>query len=142
MEPVHSQVLDAACAVAAADWTFQIADVAAALPHLNAGTVRTHVASRCCANAPANHQTRYRYFAVLRRGVYRVEPAFRQPKRRRPTPSQDVILTSIDSGVDPTLIAESLAMTATERLEAMRQAARALDRLRRPGAGGTSPGKR
>jgi hypothetical protein len=131
MEPIHAQILDAACANAADDWTFRIADVTAALPHLNPATVRTHIASRCCANAPANHQTRYRYFRALERGVYRVEPAFRRRPRPRPQPSQDLILSSMDSGVDSTLIADSLAMTATERLEAMRRTARALDALRR-----------
>jgi hypothetical protein len=131
MEPVHAQILDAARVVARHDWTFRIADITAALPHLNAATVRTHVASRCCVNAPANHQTRYRYFRALQRGVYRVEPAFRRRPGRRPKPSQDLLLSSIDSGVDSTLIAASLAMTATERLETMRRAARALDRLRR-----------
>jgi hypothetical protein len=132
MGPIHGQVLEAAAAVAAHDWTFRIADVTAALPHLNRATVRTHVASRCCANAPANHQTRYRYFRALERGVYRVEPAFRRSRRRRPAPSQEIILSSIASGVDWTLIAESLAMTATERLETMRRAAHALDAIRPP----------
>lgn len=132
MPPVHTQVLDAACAIAARDWTFRIAHVTKALPHLNEGTVRTHVASRCCVNAPSNHQYRYRYFRALRRGVYRVEPAFRRRVRRdtRTTPSQDLILASIDSGVDPTLINESLALPPTERLETMRRAARALDAMR------------
>jgi hypothetical protein len=131
MEPIHSAVLDAARACAAADWSFQVADVIAALPHLNPATVRTHVASRCCINAPANHETRYRYFRVLRRGVYRLEPAFRQRRGRGSSSSQDRILSSVDSGVDPSLIAESLRMTPTERLESMRGAAGALDAMRR-----------
>jgi len=132
MDPVHAQVLDAACALAAADWTFRIADVMTALPHLNAATVRTHVASRCCVSAPSNHQSRYRYFRGLGRGVYRIEPPFRHRVRRgrRQAASQDVILATLDSGVDLTLIAESLAMTPTERLETMRRAARALDTIR------------
>jgi hypothetical protein len=25
-------------------------------------TIRTHIASRCCVNAPDNHAVRYRYF--------------------------------------------------------------------------------
>jgi hypothetical protein len=45
VEPIHAQVLDAACANATDDWTFRIADIIAALPHLNPATVRTHVAS-------------------------------------------------------------------------------------------------
>jgi hypothetical protein len=132
MDPVHLQVLDAARARAAGDWTFRISDVAAALPHLNTATVRTHVASRCCANAPSNHQSRYRYFKAVRRGVYRIEPAFR--RRQRPAAvrggSQDLILGSMETGVDSTLLAESLAMTPTERLETMRRAALSLDAMR------------
>jgi len=132
MEPIHVQVLETACALAGGDWTFRIADVARTLPHLNAATVRTHVASRCCVNAPSNHQSRYRYFRAIGRGVYRIEPPFRRraPSGRRRRPSQDLILASTDSGVDPTLIAESLVMTPTERLETMRRAALALDAMR------------
>ncbi|HEY7191291.1 MAG TPA: hypothetical protein VH436_32285 [Vicinamibacterales bacterium] len=133
MEPIHEQVLSTANALAEPDGTFRIADVAAALPHLNPATVRTHVASRCCANAPAHHQSRYRYFRAVRRGVYRVEPAFRRRPRhhRGQSSSLDRILASLDSGVDATLIAASLAMTPTERIETMRQAALSLEALRR-----------
>src|SRR5262245_42948361 len=134
MDPIHEQVLGAANAIASPDGRFRIADVPALLPHLNAATVRTHVASRCCANAPSNHQSRYRYFRAVRRGVYRIEPAFRRRPRRHPhlRPSQEQILASLDSGVDPTLIATSLAMTPTERLDTMRGAALSLESLRRP----------
>src|SRR5215510_7113285 len=113
MEPIHEQVLGAANAIATSDGRFRIADLPARLPHLNAATVRTHVASRCCANAPSNHQSRYRYFRAVRRGVYRIEPAFRRRPRpqSRQRPSQEQILASLDSGVDPPLIATSLAMT-------------------------------
>src|SRR5262245_19013819 len=131
MDRVHEQVLAGAKAVAAADWTFRIADAVAALAHLNAATVRTHVASRCCVNAPSNHQSRYRYFRALSRGVYRIEPAFRRRRgpRRRPS-SQDAILASLDSGVDRTLLTASLAMSPTERLETMRRAAVSLSDMR------------
>lgn len=130
MEPVHCQVLEAARGAAADDWTFRVRDVTAALPHLNPATVRTHIASRCCTNAPANHETRYGYFRALRRGLYRLEPAFRRRRPQRPRPSQDVILSSIDSGIDLTLLAESLGMSPTERLETMRRTARSLEGLR------------
>lgn len=132
MDPIHVQALEAACALADDDWTFRVADLARALPHLNAATLRTHVASRCCVNAPANHQSRYRYFRALGRGVYRIERAFRRRPRggRRDAASQDVILASLDSGVDPTLIAESLAMTPTKRIETMRRAALSLEAMR------------
>jgi hypothetical protein len=36
----------------------------------------------------------------------------------------------MDSGVDPTLIEASLALTPTERLERMRRAAASLERMR------------
>ena len=123
-------MLDAACARAAGDWTFRIADVVAARPHLNPATIRTHVASRCCANAPAHHQSRYRYFKAIARGRYRIEPRY----RRRPASRRawtDLPLAALASGVDPTLIAESMAMTPTERLDVMQRAARQLDALRR-----------
>lgn len=131
MEPVHLQVLDAARAVAAADGTFRIADVVQALPHLNPATVRTHIASRCCTNAPSHHQSRYPYFRAVRRGVYSITHSFRRPRSRgRDTASQDMILASLASGVDPTLLMESLAMTPTERLDTMRASARSLEAMR------------
>jgi hypothetical protein len=104
-----------------------------ALPHLNAATVRTHVASRCCVNAPANHQSRYAYFTAVARGRYRVMPGFRRRvgRGRHNQASQDVILATTPAGVDSTLIAESLNMTPTERIETMRRAGRSLDDMRR-----------
>jgi hypothetical protein len=132
MEPIHAQVLEAASRLADASWTFRIGHLIEALPHLNQGTVRTHVASRCCVNAPAHHQSRYGYFRALGRGVYRVESRFRRRAvgGRRRSASQDLILASMDGGVDPTLIAESLAMTPTDRLEAMRRAAVSFDAMK------------
>jgi hypothetical protein len=128
---VHEQVLAAALALAdRRDWTFRIADVIAALPALNPGTVRTHVASRCCVNAPAHHQSRHRYFRAVGRGLYRIEPAARQRRRRRLSGWQDRILGALASGVDATLIAESLEWTPTERLERMRRAAGSLQDAR------------
>lgn len=35
-------------------------------------TVRTHITSRCCANAPDHHAVTYRYFRRLRQGVYEI----------------------------------------------------------------------
>ena len=131
MDPIHLQVLEAARAAAAEDGTFLVADVISALPHLNAGTVRTHIASRCCLNAPSNHQTRYRYFRAVRRGVYVIAPRFRGARTtRRTKASQDLILASLPGGVDSTLVSESLRMTPTERLETMRASARSLDAMR------------
>lgn len=135
MRPVHLELLDAALSLATprSRWTFRVAEIVRILPHLNAGTVRTHVASRCCVNAPSHHQSRHAYFRALGRGVYRVESAYRTPSRRRTeTAWQDRVLASIDSGVDSTLIAESMKRTPTERLEQMRHAAQSLDAIVRP----------
>jgi len=134
MPTVHRQVLDAALARtgATAGWEFRLVDVVRDLPHLNAGTVRTHVTSRCCVNAPRHHQSRHPYFRVTGRGIYRIEPAFRRKVPRqssRPGGWHDRVLTSIDSGIDSTLIAESMKLTPTERLEHMRHAAQSLDGL-------------
>lgn len=130
--PIHVQVLDAAARLADRRRTFRLRDLVAALPHLNPGTVRTHVASRCCVNAPAHHQTRWPYFRALARGVYRLESgaAKRAARARRRRGWQDRILEALPSGVDPTLIAESLKRTPTERLEYMRAAAISLAKMR------------
>jgi hypothetical protein len=131
---VHGEVLDAARSLtgAARGWTFRLADLVRALPHLNPGTVRTHVASRCCVNAPPHHQTRYRYFRCVGRGLYRLEPAFRRPPRRERRPAagwQDRLLATMESGVDPTLVIDSLRRPPTERLQSMERAARSLDAM-------------
>lgn len=131
MEPVHSQVLEAARRMADAQGLFRLRAVVAALPHLNAGTVRTHVASRCCVNAPANHQTRHPYFNVVERGLYRIQPQYRDTSARPSTSSFDRILRRLASGVDSAMVVASLQQTPTERLEAMRRAAASLDRMRR-----------
>jgi hypothetical protein len=119
-QSVHLQVLEAARRVAGRTRTFRLRDVVAALPHLNPGTVRTHVSSRCCVNAPAHHQTRWPYFRAVGRGVYRLEP--RDKKRRAGAPRgnrswQDRILDAGDFGIDPTLITANLRRTPTERLQ-------------------------
>jgi hypothetical protein len=122
--PVREQVLAAARRLAGRDGTFRLRDIVAALPHLNPGTVRTHVASRCCVNAPAHHQTRWPYFRAVGRGVYRLEhhtsatPRRAQSHRRRGW--QDVMIEARDWGIDPTLIASNLRLTPTERLERLR----------------------
>jgi len=84
--PVHDQVLDAArrlCRERGA-WTFRPDEVVRALPHLNPSTVRTHIVSRCCVNAPKNHPHRWEYFRRVERGVYEILPQHRRavPARR------------------------------------------------------------
>lgn len=112
---VHDEVLAAAIRIAGdADWTFTPDQIVRALPHLNARTIRTHVTSRCCVNAPANHPHRWSYFKRIGRGRYVVLPPYRRRAATKrdvrpasPTPLRDVIhvLVSTSAGV---LVAECL----------------------------------
>jgi hypothetical protein len=81
--PIHASVLDAALRLCGrrGGWTFRPIEIVAALPALNAASVRTHVMSRCCVNAPAHHAHRWPYFKRVGRGVYQILPALRS---RRP----------------------------------------------------------
>lgn len=36
-------------------------------------TIRTHISSRCCANAPKHHATAYDDYERVGRGVYRIK---------------------------------------------------------------------
>jgi hypothetical protein len=133
MVPIHAQILEAARRLADPDHTFRLANLVRAVPHLNAATVRTHVASRCCVDAPAHHQSRYPYFRSIGGGFYRIQPRFRRGGRsshRRPA-WQDRLIAALGSGVDDTLLTESLRMTPTERLDTMRQAALSLESMTR-----------
>src|SRR5437764_11303763 len=78
--PVQEQVLDTAARIASSrpDWRFELAEIVRDLRHLNERTVRTHVVSRCCVNAPKNHLHKWPYFRRVSRGTYRVEPKYRQ----------------------------------------------------------------
>lgn len=129
MDAIHIQALEAARQVADESFRFKLADVVRALPFLNAATVRTHVASRCCVNASANHQSRYGYFRSVGRGEYRIEPRYRRATTSAATmPSQDRLI-ALGSGVDQTLIDASLRMSPTDRLETMRRTALALQSM-------------
>jgi len=35
-------------------------------------TIRTHIVSRCCVNAPEHHAVRYKYFERISRGLYKL----------------------------------------------------------------------
>ena len=77
--PIHGQVLAAAQRLCHPEnWTFRLIDVVRSLPHLNESSVRTHVVSRCCENAPPNHAHRWPYFRNVARGIYEIQPAFRR----------------------------------------------------------------
>ena len=76
--PIHAQVLAAAQRLCSAeDWRFRPVDVVRALPHLNERSVRTHIVSRCCENAPEHHPHRWPYFRRVSRGVYEILPPYR-----------------------------------------------------------------
>ena len=78
---VHEEVLATAQRLCRARRSRQFApaEVVRALPHLNESTVRTHIVSRCCVNAPRNHDHRLPYFRRLRRGVYEICKTYRLP---------------------------------------------------------------
>jgi len=81
--PVHAEVLAAARRLCRerGSRTFRPDEVVRALPHLNASTVRTHIVSRCCVNAPKHHLHRWAYFRRVDRGVYQVLPGVREGGR-------------------------------------------------------------
>jgi predicted RNase H-like HicB family nuclease len=81
--PVHAEVLDAARRLCRerGGRTFSPEEVVRALPHLNPSTVRTHIVSRCCVNAPRHHPHRWPYFRRVRRGVYEILPGLRHVRR-------------------------------------------------------------
>ena len=81
---IHEEILAAARRLCAArrSWTFTPVEVVQALPHLNPRSVRTHVVSRCCANAPSHHAHRWPYFERLQRGVYEIRRDYREGRTR------------------------------------------------------------
>jgi hypothetical protein len=83
---IHEEILGAVVTVCSerGGWRFRPQEIVSALPHLRAGTVRTHIMSRLCVNAPANHPHRWPYFTRLGRGIYELLPAYRGTVPRRP----------------------------------------------------------
>jgi hypothetical protein len=71
---IHEEVLSTARRISRerGEKTFRVADVVHALPHLNASSVRTHIVSRCCVNAPKNHPHKWYYFRRVGRGEYAI----------------------------------------------------------------------
>lgn len=78
--PIHERVLEVALRICRerGRWSFGPREVVVALADLNPGSVRTHVMSRCCVNAPAHHAHRWPYFRRVHRGVYEILPAWRR----------------------------------------------------------------
>ena len=81
--PIHREVLEAALRLCRrrGAWHFTADEIVRALPQLNAASVRTHVASRCCVNAPKNHPHKWDYVRRVARGVYEVLPEVRRERR-------------------------------------------------------------
>ncbi len=78
---IHEEILTTArrLCIARKTWTFTPAEIVHALPHLNERSVRTHVVSRCCTNAPSHHAHRWPYFKRVGRGVYEIQEKHREP---------------------------------------------------------------
>ena len=84
---IHEEVLNAALRLCRRrrGWRFRPVEIVRALPHLSPGSIRTHIVSRCCVNAPTNHPHKWDYFERMERGVYEVRRPYRQKKSRRRT---------------------------------------------------------
>jgi hypothetical protein len=85
--PIHDEVLSAARRFCQErkERTFRVEEIVHALPHLNPSSVRTHIVSRCCLNAPKNHPHKWDYFRRVARGEYEILPAYRiklEPRNR------------------------------------------------------------
>lgn len=78
--PIHIEVLSAAVRLCKRrkGWSFRAEEVVRLLPHLNAASVRTHIVSRCCTNAPRNHPHKWDYFLRVGRGLYEILPKHRK----------------------------------------------------------------
>lgn len=77
---IHEEVLRAAIRICRErrNWTFKADEVVLRLPHLNESSVRTHIVSRCCINAPKNHPHKWDYFKRMHRGLYAIQRAYRK----------------------------------------------------------------
>lgn len=90
---IHEEVLATARRICRerGEKTFRVADIVNALPYLNPSSVRTHVVSRCCVNAPRNHPHKWGYFRRVGRGEYAILPPYdiesAPPKRIAESPS-------------------------------------------------------
>lgn len=97
MLAVHDEILQAArqnCE-ASRSRRFTMRDIVRALPHLNEQTVRTHVASRCCVNAPKNHPHRWDYFRRIAHGTYEITPKYRGKTTIAPVALRDSLHVTV-----------------------------------------------
>src|SRR3972149_8959571 len=79
---IHEEVLRAALRICRerGNWSFTPVEIVRALPHVNPRSVRTHIVSRCCVDAPKNHPHKWDYFTRPRRGVYEIRPPYRKAR--------------------------------------------------------------
>jgi len=114
---IQQRVLEAALRICRerGNWSFGPGEIVLALADLNPGSVRTHVMSRCCVNAPAHHAHRWPYFRRVRRGVYEVLPAWRRRRGAAPE-SPDPVVEAYARDIDRTLIRQNLSVGFEERL--------------------------
>jgi hypothetical protein len=104
-------------------WTFTLAEVVLAMPHLNERSVRTHVVSRCCVNAPKNHPHKWNYFRRLRRGVYEILPPYRTEEKPRRTQKR---LEAFQSQLRQPRVADQVAGYTTLQRPVVRDAIHAV----------------
>jgi hypothetical protein len=134
---IHQEVLEAARRICRdrGSKTFRVADVVHALPHLNPSSVRTHVVSRCCANAPKNHPHKWAYFRRIARGEYAILTPYdhppARPKRLGESPATYAAPYSL-SGTIHVLVRRSAGAYIAEGLElALVTQGRSLDEVLR-----------
>lgn len=89
---IHEEILQTANRLAGPEGSFELSKVVRELGHLNENTVRTHIVSRCCVNAPKNHPHKWRYFRRVSRGEYQIMPEYRAkgsklPAQNKPQPA-------------------------------------------------------
>ena len=90
-------------------WRFRPSEIVRALPQLSPGTVRNHVVSRCCVNAPRNHPHTLDYFERVERGVYEIRRPYRRRVARR---EPQVAETRLSYGSEP--LRETIHAVVTE----------------------------
>ena len=116
---IHDDVLATAqrLCMAKGSRTFRPAEVIQALPHLNVRTVRTHIGSRCCVNAPAHHANRLPYFERVCRGVYKISEAYWPPLGEAAERAASYALDTDLRSTIHTVVAESEGGYVAECLE-------------------------
>jgi hypothetical protein len=78
MPPCHEDVLHAAQSLVEARGVNQFEPNEVVLYLIGKGTpyaestIRVHIISRCCRNAPPNHEVRYKYFERIGHGLYSI----------------------------------------------------------------------